>query len=149
MKKLNRIALWIDTASARFFVPFKDFHSIQTLYSGIDLHPREPGSGVDGTRWNNRRTSNEYNKDQRERELFKRYFAQMQQILQAYDEMLLLGPGQTKKELRNHLEQLPVFRDKSIHIENAGTITDRQLVDWVNRYFETLDVGRNKIEASF
>lgn len=149
MKKPNRIALWIDTASARFFVPFKEVHTIQTLFSGIDLHPREPGAGADGTRWNNRISSNEFKKDQRERELYKRYFQQVQQILQPYDEILLLGPGQTKKELRNQVQKSPIFQLKTIASENSGNLSDRQLIDWVNRYFDAMDAGKRKIEQSF
>jgi hypothetical protein len=148
MKKPNRIALWIDTASAIFFEPFKEIHTIQKLFSGIDLHERIPGAGADGTRWNQHSSSNEFKKDQRERELYKRYFAQVQQILRPYEEILLLGPGQTKKELRNLLAQKAAFRGKQFFIENASELSDRQFIEWANRYFETYDAGKLTIVSA-
>jgi stalled ribosome rescue protein Dom34 len=148
MKKPNRIALWIDTASARFFVPFGDVQTIQTLHSGIDLHPRDSGVEANGSGWNNRFSTNEFKKDQRERELFKQYFHQVQQILLPYEEILLLGPGQIKKELSNQLLRQHQFQDKSIALENAGTLSERQFVEWVNRYFETMDAGKLRITPS-
>jgi hypothetical protein len=148
MKKPKRIALWMDTASAHFFEPLREIHTIQKLFSGIDLHERFPGAGADGTRWNQHSSSNEFKKDQRERELLKRYFAQVQQVIQPYEEILLLGPGQTKKEFRNLLSQKTAFRNKQFFIENASELSDRQFIEWVNRYFETYDAGKLSIVST-
>ncbi len=145
MKKPNRIALWMDSASARFFIPYQDLNSIQTLFSGIESQLRLPGETPNGTHWDNRSSSNEFRKDQREKELYKRYFDEIRQVLVPYSEILVLGPGQIKKELKNKLLKSNFFKLKTITVENAGTLSDRDFADWADRYFSTLDAGKTMI----
>ncbi len=146
MKKPNRIALWMDSASARFFIPFQRLDTIQTLYSGIESQLRLPGETPNGTHWDNRSSSNEFRKDQREKELYKRYFEEIRQILLPYSEILLLGPGQLKKELKNKLLKSNSFKAKTLFVENAGTLSESDFTDWANRYFNTLDAGKTMLE---
>ncbi len=146
MKKPNRIALWMDSASARFYVPFQDLNTIQIMYSGIESQPRIPGETPDGTHWDNRSSSNEFKKEQREKELYARYFEEIRQILQPYSEILLLGPGQLKKELKNKLLKSISFKEKTFFVENAGALSERDFADWTDRYFNTLDAGKTMLE---
>lgn len=146
MKKPNRIALWMDSASARFFIPLHELNTIQIMHSGIDSHPRLPGESPDGTHWDNRSSSNEFKKDQREKELYRRYFEEIRQILLPYSEILLLGPGQLKKELKNKLLKNSAFKEKVFFIENAGVLSERDFADWADRYFNALDAGKTMLE---
>jgi len=148
MKKPNRIALWIDSASAHFFIPFQDMNTVQIVYSGIESHPREPGGAPDGTHWDSRSSANEFKKDQREKELYRRYFDELKQILNPYAEILLMGHGQTKRELKNKLLKNNSFKEKTLFVESIDTLSDKHFTDWADCYFRALDAGKNMLVES-
>ncbi|MBE2247342.1 MAG: hypothetical protein IAE67_08795 [Candidatus Competibacteraceae bacterium] len=137
MKK--RIAVFLDQTEARLIsiqegvAAFEDV--VESPYTG---QRREPGEGSDDTRFTNSFSSfsnNEFSKNRIMENELNSYYKQLESRLESYDEILLFGPGQAKKELRNRMDEMVAYRKKEIRVENCDRMTDNQLLEFVRNQF--------------
>lgn len=139
MKTTKQLAVFIDHTQARFIGMDNSKASfLQTLESDRESHPRYRGESSNQARFGSdpyHGSNNEYSKNMQEQESIKMYYHHIKDQLQQYDEILLFGPGQAKKELHNYLIDQSAFREKTIHVQNSDYITDNQLLETVNKYF--------------
>lgn len=139
MKTTKQLAVFIDHTQARFIGMDNSKASfLQTLESDRESHPRYRGESSNQARFGTnpyQGSNNEYSKHMQEQESRKMYFHHIKDNLQQFDDILLFGPGQAKKELHNYLNDQSAFREKTIHVQNSDYITDNQLLETVNKYF--------------
>jgi hypothetical protein len=139
MEKRIKAALFIDQIVARLITEhngFADF-TAQTE-SHYESHPRYQGEGSNQARFGRdpyHGSNNEYSENRQEEEIMKKYFHQLEEMLLPYDEIMLFGPGQVKKELHNYLEEQAAFRGKKIHVQNSDHQTERQLLETAGSFF--------------
>jgi hypothetical protein len=139
METNKKTAVFIDQTKARLIHWEEGLATFaETLESEYESHPRYRGEGSNQARFGAdpyHGSNNEYGKNRQEEEIKKAYFHHLVDALLPYDEILLFGPGETKKELHNHLQEQSAFRDKTIHVQNSDHRTDNQLLEAVRQFF--------------
>jgi hypothetical protein len=147
MKHTKQMAVFIDHTKARFIgMENGKATFLRIVESGKESHPRYHGESSNQSRFGSdpyHGSNNEYSKNMQEQENTKMYFHQLKNQLQQYDEIVLFGPGQAKKELHNYLIDQSAFREKTIHVHNSDYITDNQLLEMVNKFFNTQEFKTN------
>lgn len=139
MESPKKAAVYIDQTEARLITGKDGFASfVAKVESDYESHPRYRGEGSNQARFGTdpyHGSNNEFGKNRQEEELRKKYFHQLHDMLLPYDEILLFGPGQTKKELHNHLQEQSAFRDKNLHLQNSDHRTDNQVLETAREFF--------------
>jgi hypothetical protein len=112
----RRIAIWIDRRTA----------ILNTFVGGESeaaqlFHP-EAGPPADHDGWSWRRI------EAHRRELRKHFCDRVVLCLGTADEILILGPGLAKYELRRRIERHKGLRGKVVAVQNADTIPQVQLI---------------------
>lgn len=64
-----------------------------------------------------------------------KYFKAISQLLSAYDEILVFGPGQSQEQLQNHLQDDSQFKSKKITVDSSEQLTDPQRIAKVKDFF--------------
>lgn len=110
--------------------------TVLSEYGGIE---RIKGEGSDETRFTSNpyhMSNNEFKKNRIEENDLQAYFKSLAEKLEGFDEILLFGLGEAKKQFKNMIEQLHSFQNKSIHIETSDKLTNNQLLEFVREYFK-------------
>lgn len=135
----KKAAVFLDQTKARFIHLKNGFATFAgVIESDYEPHPRYGGEGSNQARFGRnpyQGSNNEFRKHRQEREEQKTYFRRLSEELQAFDDILLFGPGETKKELFNHLGNEYSFRQKSIHVQNSDYLSDNQLLEMVRDFY--------------
>jgi stalled ribosome rescue protein Dom34 len=71
-----------------------------------------------------------------EKALALKHFHAVAAHLNAYDHILLFGPGTAQEEMRNLLSDDIHFRDKKVTIDSSSQMTQNQMVAKVRDFFE-------------
>jgi hypothetical protein len=134
-----KTAMFLDGSKARI-IHWKDGQASfsETLESEFESHPRYRGEGSNQARFGTdpyHGSNNEYGKNKQEQELKKSYYHRLKDRLLPYQEILLFGAGQAKKEMFKYLQSQSAFRDKKIFVKNSDHITDNQLLETVREFF--------------
>jgi hypothetical protein len=132
----KRIGVWLDHHKASFisFEPLNEH--VQTVYSNLDTNQqRFDGEEANGTRWAWAMSSNEWHKNHRAMEELDKYYDTLSKLLEEYEEILLFGPTDAKRELKNKLAAQKHFARKIIHTENSEKMTENQLLAFVRDFF--------------
>ena len=139
MKNHHKMAVFMDHSRARFIFFENGLASFTgTLESGRSSHSRVAGEGSNQTRFGSDPyygSNNEYGKNRQEEDIMKKYFHRLEEMLLPFDEIMLFGPGQVKKELHNYLEEQAAFRGKKIQVQNSDHQTERQLLETAGSFF--------------
>jgi hypothetical protein len=131
----KQIALWLDHEKAYLINPREAKSSFDTIHAQRET--KSPGEESGGTRLGNHRASNnEHHLHQREQNFTASYYKKIKERLETCDEVLLLGPGTAKKELRNLLMEDPAFRQMMITEKSADSMSEAQLRALVKQHFE-------------
>lgn len=133
----NHIGVWMDHHAAHLvYQEENNAYRVEILESPVDKHPRVEGEGSDTASFGkNRISNNEYGKNNKEQEQLNQYFALLKKTLEKYDDILLTGPTNAKKEFFNFLYTEKSFDGKTILVENADKMTENQLIAFVKDYF--------------
>ena len=120
----NTVGLWIDHKKAVIvFVAGKDAQ-IKLINSNLEKHHRQSGVATPAD-------------DVRERELtghLNSYYDAVISCIRAAESILILGPGEAKRELKKRLEKDNLSR-RIVGIETSDKMTDPQLVALVRDHF--------------
>jgi hypothetical protein len=139
MEERKKAALFIDQTVARLITEHNGFADFTAkTESHYESHPRYRGEGSDQARFGTNPyygSNNEYGKNRQEEDIMKKYFHRLEEMLLPFDEIMLFGPGQVKKELHNYLEEQAAFRGKKIQVQNSDHQTERQLLETAGSFF--------------
>ena len=64
-----------------------------------------------------------------------KYFKELSNHLNKYDEIIVFGPGQAQEQFQNHLKEEVQFKNKKVTIDSAEHLTDPQMIAFVRDYF--------------
>ena len=139
MEESRKVAVFLDEAKAQFIFIKDGFARIgDTIKNDFEAHPRHRGEGSNQARFGTdpyHGSNNEFRKHRQEKAARMTFFKELTEILKGFDEILLFGPGETKKELRNQLHEQQVFKGKIIDVQTSDYLSDKQLLELVREYF--------------
>jgi len=132
---MKKAGIWLDQKEAKVITLADDSEEIRTIYSQIETRERTPGeSKIYG------RFGKQYLSDEKTREIkidaqLKRYLNEVIQTLEDKDELMIFGPGKTKKELEKLIRNHPRMYAKLKEIKIAKQMTENQKVAYVKDFF--------------
>jgi hypothetical protein len=132
----KKIGVWLDHHKASFisYEPLNEH--VQTIHSNLDPNQiRVDGEGADGSRWAWAMSNNEWHKNHKAMEEIDKFYDTLSKLLEEYDEILLFGPTDAKRELKNKLCADKHFDKKTIHVESSEKMSDNQMLAFVRNYF--------------
>lgn len=139
MQDRKKAAVYLDNSGALFIAEKNGFAVFsESLESGYESHPRHQGEGSNQARFGRdpyHGSNNEYRIHLQEIEHKNRYFDKLEKALQVYDDILLFGPGLTKKELYHHLLNQRAFHSKVLQVQNSNHLSEKQLLETARTFF--------------
>jgi len=125
MKKENKkIGIWMDYSSANIIENYEEPSQINTIESNFTLEVKEKAL-----------CASEYTMHNKENNFKTKYFKSLGEVIQTYDEVLLFGPCDAKKELFNILKLNHHFDDIKIELKQSDKMTTNQLLAYVRNHF--------------
>jgi len=156
MKK--KIGVWLDTEKAVFIslnekkrsfhvhqiqqgkrigkLP-RELNEVQAILSStIQTKLRIPGDTKEFSRFGSQHYSTELKNAHKLKNEKKQYFRSILMGIKDVDEVVLFGPSVIKKELEAEIEKNPKLNRHLLDVKSADTMTERQMVRWVENYFQ-------------
>jgi hypothetical protein len=129
----NEIGLWID--HKKTVIVFDKGNDIITLFSNLEKDPSLAGGGRGKVIPGSRDFPAEDQHDRRITEHLNKYYSEVIGHLCEYSEILILGPGEAKIEIKKRLEHDGI-KHNITGVETADKLTDRQIAAKVKNFFE-------------
>ena len=120
----RRVAIWIDHRDAILITLRGE------QVTGEEELSSKAGPHTHGGGWSQHRI------EAHRHEVLKRYYEEVIQHLGPVDEILLLGPGQAKHELRQSIEHHKGLRGKVMAVCGASRLTEQEVIAEAERLFE-------------
>lgn len=142
METVKKIGVFMDHSKAEL-IRYENGAAgfLETVLSEHGGRDRYEGEGSNETRFTSdpyHMSNNEFKKHRIEENDLHDYYKRLASHLEGYDELLLFGPGEAKKQFKNFAEQLQVFQNKVLHVETSDKLTDNQLLEFVREYFKSV-----------
>lgn len=144
MKK--EIGIWLNRDKA-VLISLKDGQSeqVMTLESEIESRTRIPGESKPFSRLGNILAETSGRLTNRRKQQMHQY---LNKIIHSLDdearELFLFGPSNAKIQLEKELKKNPVFARKTVILEAADKMTERQMIARVKDHFEKNEVKHGK-----
>jgi peptide subunit release factor 1 (eRF1) len=122
----RQIAIWVDHQEA-YLAKFKDEQLVREEEIDSEVGPRTHGGG-----WSQHRI------EAHRHEQLKHYYDEIVEHLGPVDEILILGPGQAKHELRSRIEHHKGLRGKVVDLKTTDKISEEQFIREAEAYFDLL-----------
>ena len=126
MKSSKKLGIWMDHSMAHLMDLKNDIIVSNTIESQSEPQENEENVIKD--------ESHMLNKEQRQ---LSSYYKKISNIIKDYEEVVLFGPTDAKKELLNLLKENHQFKDIKIEIKPSDKITENQQHAFVREYFNT------------
>ena len=140
METVKKIGVFMDHTKA-VLIRYENGAAgfLETVLSEYGGKDRYEGEGSDETRFTSdpyHMSNNEFKKHRIEENDLHDYYKRLASYLEGYDELLLFGPGEAKKQFKNFVEQQHAFKNKMMHVASSDKLTDNQLLEFVREYFK-------------
>jgi stalled ribosome rescue protein Dom34 len=119
--------VWIDHHKAVIVNISGDEVSSTTLSSDVAPHPRYAGSQEGG---------GEKKYEERHQHDLDRYYDQVISRVGEADALLVIGPGEAKRELKERLGRSSLRLKKTVAVESADKMTEPQIVARVKEHYQ-------------
>jgi len=126
MKSSKKLGIWMDHSMAHLMDLKNDIIVSNTIESQSEPQENEENVIKD--------ESHMLNKEQRQ---LSSYYKKISNIIKDYEEVVLFGPTDAKKELFNLLKEDQHFDKIKIEIKPTDKMTENQQVAFVKEYFIT------------
>lgn len=131
---MAQVGIWIDLNEAHL-IKIKNNHVVkQTIKSSIDIG-RVKGGSRSKKPWGPMDKVSESKQLAKREAQLKSYFENISNLMTSDDEILLLGPAQTKIRLKKFLVENKIVSTQAIEIKTTDSITANQLAAMVKEYF--------------
>lgn len=121
---IRRIAVWIDQREAIVAVFSGDqLRKEEEIFSDLDQEAHHKD-------WTRSRVQ------AHKHEHLKHFYEEVVRHFGPADEILILGPGQAKHELRHHVEHHKGLKGKITAVENAAKMSEAELVTHAASFFK-------------
>lgn len=125
MKTTQQLGVWMDYSKAHIMTPNTESNESKIIES-------KPDSTVNEQDIYLKDESHQLNKEKAHLSV---YFKKISDIILKYNEVLLFGPTDAKKELFNLLKDDSHFSHIQFEVKSVDKMTDNQLHAFVNDYF--------------
>ncbi len=132
---MKKAGIWLDQKEAKVIILADDSEEIKTIYSQIETRERIPGQSKDYGRFGKQYLNDEKTKEIKIDAQLKRYLNEVIQTLEDKDELMIFGPGKTKKELEKLIRNHPGLYARLKEIRIAKQMTENQKVAYVKDFF--------------
>jgi len=122
----RQIAIWIDHHEA-LLAKFQDKNLTREEDFVSEAGPHTHGGG-----WSQHRI------DAHRHEQLNHFYDEVVEHLGSPDEILILGPGQAKHELRARIEHHKGLRGKVVDLKTADKISEEEFIQEARAYFDLL-----------
>jgi peptide subunit release factor 1 (eRF1) len=119
----RRVAIWVDHREAIVITLRGDKVTDEEEFFS------EAGPHTHGGGWAQHRI------ESHRHEMLKHYYEEVVQHLGSVDEILLLGPGQAKYELRQAIDHHKGLRGKVVAVRDASQLTEEQVMAEAEDFF--------------
>ncbi|MBW4438354.1 MAG: hypothetical protein KME04_14540 [Pleurocapsa minor GSE-CHR-MK-17-07R] len=129
--------VWIDHRQAVIVSHLNDKETVAHIHADVEKHVRysghlQPSRGSDLTR-----ATTEDGRERRHENDLHRYYDEVIALLKDADEILILGPGEARDELRTRMEHFGLG-GRIAAVRSADKLTEGQIAAEVRGYFEDL-----------
>ena len=132
---MKKAGIWLDQKEAKVITLADDSEEIKTIYSQIETRERIPGQSKIYGRFGKQYLNDEKTKEIKIDAQLKRYLNEVIQTLEDKDELMIFGPGKTKKELEKLIRNHPGLYARLKEIRIAKQMTENQKVAYVKDFF--------------
>ena len=132
---MKKAGIWLDQKEAKVITLADDSEEIKTIYSQIETRERIPGQSKIYGRFGKQYLNDEKTKEIKIDAQLKRYLNEVIQTLEDKDELMIFGPGKTKKELEKLIRNHPEMYARLKEIRIAKQMTENQKVAYVKDFF--------------
>ncbi|WP_372807940.1 hypothetical protein [Pontiella sp.] len=131
-----QIGLWIDHKVAILVFMEKGSARVERIESGAESHYHSSGgSRSAGGLGIAQDVSNEQRMDERRKHEYHRFYRKVIEAVAPADALLILGPGEAKRELAKEIQAVKSFGDKPVAVETSDKLSENQLVAKVKAFF--------------
>lgn len=120
----NKLGIWMDHSSAEL-IDNNSSKKEQIIESEFDFETKEEALSRSEDIMQNKR-----------QQMHKAYYQKIADEIVNYDQVLLFGPTNAKKELHNFLNKDLHFKDIIFDIETADKMSDNEKKAFVKNHFE-------------
>lgn len=118
--------IWIDHSKAVIVCASGNGITTETVTSDVAGHPRFSGG---------RGSEGEKHYESRHGQELDRYYGDVINRIAEPDQLLILGPGEAKTELRERLTHVKAHAQCAVAVEAADKLTEPQIVARVKEHF--------------
>jgi stalled ribosome rescue protein Dom34 len=124
MTTKNKLGIFMDHSSAHLMEYSVEAKESQTIESSFTHEAKVKSLG-----------KSEHTMHNKEQHLQNEFYKKLGEIIRNYDEIILFGPTDAKKELFNHLKADHLFAEKKINVKQTDKMTDNQQHAYVRQHF--------------
>ncbi len=132
----NRAGVWIDHRIAYVLRPGDGDCKVETVESGVEHSRRSTGGkGKSRPYMHENAASSASHFDASRKNALNKFYLRVNEHLREVEDLLILGPGEAKSELRSVILRGEQLKDCNVSMEPAPQITEAQLKKTVRRHF--------------
>ncbi len=132
----RRVGIWMDHQQAILVYLEDEAEKTVRLESGVTPHPHSIGGSRTSTAYGPQDVVAEDKLDHEYRVELDRFYDDVAGHLEKVDAIYLFGPGQAKKEFRNHLDDRPALAERVKAVEGAQQLNEAEVIARVKRFFQ-------------
>lgn len=129
---VRNIGLWIDHKQT--YLIWSDSKNVEVIPSKVQPRERFTGGVRIGGRYNQNLDSELRHNAHYENQLSK-YYERVISTIRTADSILVIGPGEAKREFEKALRKNKRLHKKLIKVETTDKMTKSQMVAFVRRFF--------------
>jgi len=138
---MAKLGIWIDLNEAQIVQIENAKLSIKTIKSDINIG-RIKGGSRSKIPWGPMDKVSESKQLAKRESQLKSYLETVSQVLNINDELLLVGPAQTKTRFKKFLLDNNLIKSQNIEVQAEDSMTENQLVAMVKYYFEWANAAK-------
>jgi hypothetical protein len=142
---MKAIGIWMDGQEAYVVRLMGEQIQTEQIKADVDYHLRKRGEGKQYTRMGSSFFGDEQKKEIKLKNQKIDYFDAVIGLLDPDFELLVIGPGEVKKEFVKHLNELSAYKHCEVSVETTDKLTHNQIVAWVKNYFALNSVRTTKV----
>lgn len=129
----THVGVWIDHKKAVIVEAGTD--TVTVVESDVPAHTRFTGSGGYPGSQSAQRGGSERRNEERNRNALDQYFDQVTTALGHPEALLIVGPGEAKRQLADRLGRATTRPQPAVTLETTDKLTDAQIVAMVTKHF--------------
>lgn len=129
------VGVWLDRVRAVIVTVDGNETKTEILESEVEKHTRLAGGSRSATVYQAQDIASESTHEHRLQNQLAAYYTKVIRALRDPDELLIVGPGEAKHELKKALTKRKGARVKIVGVESADKMTNRQIAAMVRHRF--------------